>query len=365
MAAVQENQQSAFHASDLINGISTAVVVLDSQLKIVFCNSAACILIGQNEKRLLGLSIEHAFRHLSIPLEKFQQTVKQQGDFSDSEVQAILADSRPLLLELKCAALVQNNQNYALIETKQVDQQKRIIQESQHENQHQAARDLVRGLAHEIKNPLGGIRGAAQLLQKQLPDDTLQEFTSVIVEQSDRLRNLVDRLLGPNKPPKSEQINIHQVLEKTLRLIQFEQQQQLSVKLDYDPSIPEIELDPELIQQALINIIRNAVQAMSEHQEQQEAEIKVSTRIKQRQTIHGQFHKICLEIKIIDNGPGIPPHLTDTLFFPLVSGSENGTGLGLSISQTLINQHGGRIDCDSWPGHTEFTLLIPFKEPKR
>ena len=368
MKAVQENQNSAFYANDLLQSISTAVVVLDSQLKVAYCNNAACILIGQNEKRLLGLSVELVFRHLSVPIEKFRQTVKQQGDFSDSEVQAILVDSRPLLLELKCAALVQNNQTFALIETKQVDQQKRIVQESQHENQHQAARDLVRGLAHEIKNPLGGIRGAAQLLQKQLPNDDLQEFTSVIVEQSDRLRNLVDRLLGPNKPPQSEQVNIHQVLEKTLRLIQFEQQhqQRLSIRLDYDPSIPEIDLDPELIQQALINIIRNAVQAMNEQQQPQNPpEIIVSTRIKQRQTIHGQFHKICLEIKIIDNGPGIPPQLADTLFFPLVSGSENGTGLGLSISQTLINQHGGRIDCDSWPGHTEFTLLIPFKEPKR
>lgn len=366
MAAVQEHQSSAFYASDLLQSISTAVVVLNSQLKVAYCNNAACILIGQNEKRLLGLSIEFVFRHLSIPIQKFQQTINQQGDFSDSEVQAILVDSRPLLLELKCAALVQGEQTFALIETKQVDQQKRIIQESQHENQHQAARELVRGLAHEIKNPLGGIRGAAQLLQKQLPNDDLKEFTSVIVEQSDRLRNLVDRLLGPNKPPKSEQINIHQVLEKTLRLIQFEQQEPLCVRLDYDPSIPELELDPELIQQALINIIRNAVQAMNEqHQPQTAPEIVISTRIKQRQTVHGQFHKICLEIKIKDNGPGVPPQLMDTLFFPLVSGSENGTGLGLSISQTLINQHGGRIDCDSWPGHTEFTLLIPFKEPKR
>lgn len=353
-----ESQTTTFFAGDLLQHLTTAVLVLDANLRVVYCNNAACILVGQNEKRLLSLSIKSVFRHLSIATEQFLQTLEQQADFNDSEVQAVLVDSRTVLLELKCAALVQNHQTYALIEAKQVDEQKRIIQESQHENQHQIARDLVRGLAHEIKNPLGGIRGAAQLLQKQLPDDHLQEFTSVIVEQSDRLRKLVDRLLGPNKPPQLFPVNIHQVIDKTLRLIQFEQH--LCVRLDYDPSIPEINLDAELIQQALINIVRNAVQAMSE--QQQPPEITVATRVKPRQLINHQFYKLCLEIKIIDNGPGVPSNLMDTIFFPFVSGSQSGSGLGLSISQTLINQHGGRVDCDSWPGHTEFTLLLPFKE---
>jgi len=350
---------ATFDGKELLQNLSTAVVVLDCQLCVVYANNAACVLLAQSEKRLQSLPFQLLFRHISLPITKFRQTIEQQSEFSDSEVQAILADSRPVLLELKCAALIQEHQPFALVEFKQVDQQKRIIQESQHENQHQAARDLVRGLAHEIKNPLGGIRGAAQLLQKQLPDQNLQEFTSVIVEQSDRLRNLVDRLLGPNKPPQTEVINIHQVLEQTIKLITFEQQHQLALKLDYDPSIPDIQIDPELIQQALINIIRNAVQAMLNHDDA--PQIRVSTRVKQRQSIHGRHHKMCLEIKIIDNGPGVPAHLMDTLFFPLVSGSESGTGLGLSISQTLINQHGGRIDCDSWPGHTEFTLLIPYR----
>lgn len=358
MANTAHNNK-AFVANDLLQHLSTGVVVLDNQLCVVYSNNAACVLLAQSEKRLQSLPFQLLFRHISLPITKFRQTIEQQSEFSDSEVQAILIDSKPILLELKCAALIQQGQPFALVEFKQVDQQKRIIQESQHENQHQAARDLVRGLAHEIKNPLGGIRGAAQLLQKQLPDNKLQEFTSVIVEQSDRLRKLVDRLLGPNKPPQTETVNIHQVIEQTLKLIQFEQQLPLTIRLDYDPSIPDIAVDPELIQQALINIMRNAVQAMSESDNQ--GQITVSTRVKQRQSIHGRYHKMCLEIKIIDNGPGVPANLMDTLFFPLVSGSESGTGLGLSISQTLINQHGGRIECDSWPGHTEFTLLIPYK----
>jgi two-component system nitrogen regulation sensor histidine kinase GlnL len=347
-----------FKADNLLQNISTAIMVLDQQLHICFANNAACVLMGQSEKRIAGLGFDLLFRHLSIPMAKFRYCVEQHNDFSDSEVQVILIDSRPMLLELNCSALMQDDCHYALIECKQVDLQKRIVQESQHENQHQAARGLVRGLAHEIKNPLGGIRGAAQLLQKQLPSDDLKEFTGLIIEQSDRLRKLVDRLLGPNKPPAVEPVNIHLVIGKTLKLVKFEQGDNLEIKFDYDPSIPSIDIDPELIQQTLLNIIRNAVYAMSQHDTG--AQLVVSTRIKQHQTIHGRHHKMCLEIKIIDNGPGIPKQLKDTLFFPLVSGNASGTGLGLSISQTLIHQHQGRIDCDSWPGHTEFILLLPF-----
>jgi two-component system nitrogen regulation sensor histidine kinase GlnL len=357
---VPKTTNALFKADTILQNISTAIIVLDQQLAIRFTNNAACVLLGQSERRLSGAGFESLFRHFSLPMAKFNQTVEELTDFSNSEVHAILADSRPVLLALKCSALVQNNQHFALIECQQVDQQKRIVQESKNENQHQAARGMIRGLAHEIKNPLGGIRGAAQLLQKELPSAELKEFTTLIIEQSDRLRNLVDRLLGPTKPPLLQAQNIHLVLDKTLKVVDFEQHQTLSVRRDYDPSIPEIQIDSELIQQALLNIIRNAVQAMSEHQI--ESQLMVSTRIKQHQIIHGHHHKICLQIKIIDNGPGVPPHLMDTLFFPLVSGSTSGTGLGLSISQTLIHQHNGRIDCDSWPGHTQFTLLIPFKE---
>lgn len=349
-----------FKADNLLDSIATAVIVLDEKLMVRHINNAGCILLGQSAKRLLGVGFFSLFRHFSVNPEQIRQTLNDHGGFTDAEVHAVLADTRPVLLELKCTPLQQEGIRYALIECQQIDQQKRIIQESQNENQHQAARHLVRGLAHEIKNPLGGIRGAAQLLQRQLPTDDLKEFTAVVIEQSDRLQNLVDRLLGPNKPPTVQPVNIHLVLDKTIRLIDFEQQQALPVKRDYDPSIPEISIDAELIQQALINIIRNAVQAMNDHDKA--PLLTISTRIKQHQTIHGKSHRMCLEIKIIDNGPGIPAHLTDTLFFPLISGSSDGTGLGLSISQTLIHQHDGRIDCDSWPGHTEFTLLLPFKE---
>lgn len=354
------NHQPLFKADQILQSITTAIIVLDEQLSIVFTNNASCQLLGQSEKRLAKVPFNQLFIHLSLPVDKISQTLALQTDFSDSEVHAILADSRPVLLALNCSVLNQNGQSYALLELRQIDQQQRIVQENQHENQHLAARGLVRGLAHEIKNPLGGLRGAAQLLQKQLPSEDLQAYTSMIIEQADRLRDLVDRLLGPNKAPSWHLTNIHQVLDKTLKLVSFEQNQDVDIKRDYDPSIPAIAIDPQLIQQALLNIMLNAIQAMSLQQDS--GVLTVSTRIKNRPTINGKRHKIALQIKVIDNGPGIPTGLLDTLFFPLVSGKANGTGLGLSISQTLIHQHDGRIECDSWPGHTQFSLLIPFKE---
>lgn len=351
----------AFQPDGILQGLTTAILVVDAQLTIVFSNNASGQLFGQNSKRLANLHFVKLFHHLSLPAEKIRQTLEQQQEFSDSEVHAVLADSRPVWLTLSCSVLNQNGRRYALIEFKQIDQQKRIAQENQHEHQHLAARSLIRGLAHEIKNPLGGIRGAAQLLQKQLPDDDLRQFTGLIMEQSDRLRDLVDRLLGPNKTPKWQHSNIHRLIDNTLKLITMEHLDRVHIKRDYDPSIPEIVIDPQLIQQALLNIFNNAVHAMNSHD--QPPLLTVTTRIRHRQNIHGRQHKRALEIKIIDNGPGIDTDLIDTLFFPLVSTKRHGSGLGLSISQTLLHQHQGRIECDSWPGHTEFSLLIPFNNP--
>ncbi|MFT5163598.1 MAG: two-component system nitrogen regulation sensor histidine kinase GlnL [Alteromonadaceae bacterium] len=354
-----KNNHIIFSADKILRSIATAIIVLDDKLNIVFTNNASCQLLGQSEKRLIGAHFSQLFRHVSLTTDIINKALDQQKDFSDSEVHAVLSDSRPVLLTLNCSIVSRQGQLYALLEFRRIDAQQRLIQENQHENQHLAARGLIRGLAHEIKNPLGGIRGAAQLLQRQLTEDDLKEFTGLIIEQSDRLRNLVDRLLGPNKPPQWEYTNIHLVLNKTLQLITIEQGDSLTIKRDYDPSIPDIAVDPQLIQQALLNIFRNAVQAMDTHQDP--PVLTVYTRIKHHQTINGRQHKIALSVQIIDNGPGIAVQLADTLFFPLVTDKPDGSGLGLSISQTLIHQHEGRIDCDSWPGHCQFSLLIPFK----
>jgi two-component system nitrogen regulation sensor histidine kinase GlnL len=239
---------------------------------------------------------------------------------------------------------------------RKIDQQRRLTQELNQHAQQQAAKLLVRGLAHEIKNPLGGLRGAAQLLEKMLPDPSLTEYTHIIIEQADRLRALVDRLLGPQKPGKKTQENLHQVLEKVRQLVELESQNSITIERDYDPSLPEILMDADQIEQAMLNIVSNAAQILAS---QEHGKITIRTRTVHQANIHGKRCKLAARIEITDNGPGIQPELQDTLFYPMVSGREGGTGLGLSISQNLIDQHNGKIDVESWPGHTNFTIYLP------
>ena len=224
------------------------------------------------------------------------------------------------------------------------------------QQQWESARDLIKGLAHEIKNPLGGLRGAAQLLNKELTTEQ-QEYTQMIIEQADRLTNLVDRLLGPNQLPKLATQNIHIVLEKVFHLVGFNNPNNIQILKDYDPSIPDISFDEDKLQQAVLNIVNNAMQVLSKGKT-----VILKTRAASNKTINGKRIKLAAQISIIDNGPGIPEKIQSTLFYPMVSGSANGTGLGLSISQTLINQHNGKLSCISQPGYTEFIIVLPIGE---
>jgi len=218
----------------------------------------------------------------------------------------------------------------------------------------------VRNLAHEIKNPLGGLRGAAQLLSRELDDPAQKEFTNLIIEQADRLRSLVDRLLGPQRPTQHSLHNIHQVVQKVYKLVEIALPANIQLKRDYDPSIPDIETDPDQMQQAVLNILQNAVQAL----EHTGGEILIRTRTQHQVTIGSQRHKLVLTLSIIDNGPGIPPELMDTLFYPMVTSREQGSGLGLSIAHNIARLHSGRIDCVSSPGHTEFIISLPILSAK-
>jgi two-component system nitrogen regulation sensor histidine kinase GlnL len=245
-----------------------------------------------------------------------------------------------------------------VLEVRQIDKQRKITQETQQHAQQQAAKELVRGLAHEIKNPLGGIRGAAQLLQKELATDDQKEFTQMIIEQSDRLRNLVDRLLGPNSVPQKRWQNIHEVIEKVRSVIDVDVSHNIDVRRDYDPSLPDLMIDQDMIQQVLLNIARNSMQALKSAQTDN-GQITFRTRIERQIVIQQKQYPIVLVISIIDNGPGIPPALKDTLFYPMVTSKSNGSGLGLSIAQTLAEHHNGKIDVESFVGHTEFKIYLP------
>ncbi|MDF2179188.1 nitrogen regulation protein NR(II) [Aliiglaciecola sp. CAU 1673] len=353
----------AEHFSDiLMANLSVGVLVLDDKLCVQYANASAERFFEQSRNQLMGHAIHKLFVQSSLETQRLRDALQNHLDFSDGEVQLTFVDGRHLLAEVTVTSLVHQNHPCLLVEFKQIDNLRRISQENQLWAQQQAARDLVRGLAHEIKNPLGGLRGAAQLLERQLDDPEQKEFTGLIIEQADRLRNLVDRLLGPNKPPNLQWHNVHKVLEKILTLLSLDCGNNIEFVRDYDPSIPDLYIDDEKIQQAVLNIARNAVQAMEGR-----GRIRFITRVERQVTIHGKRHPLCAQIKIIDNGPGIPDRLKDTLFYPMVTGKKDGTGLGLSIAQQLVDHHRGKIEVESWPGHTEFTLFLPIdkKEAKQ
>jgi len=337
---------------DYANHLTTAIMVLDAQLQVQHFNTACCALLSIGEKRLHNHYFPALFQFSDLHASHLISTLSTKQGFGVSDVNCVLPDGRHILIDITASAL-ETELPALLIELRQVDQQRKISMESLQQHQHLAARELIRGLAHEIKNPLGGLRGAAQLLEETLNEEQ-KEYTQLIIAQADRLRNLVDRLLGPYKPPQRQVSNLHQIIERVSQLAQIDNPSGVQFIRDYDPSIPDFMLDPELIEQSLLNIVRNAQQAMPNG-----GQVVLQSRILHQHTIHGRRHRLVATIKVIDNGPGIPADIKDTLFYPMVSGKPGGTGLGLSIAQTLIHQHDGWIDCESWPGRTEFTLYLP------
>ena len=341
----------------LMNHLVTATLLLDEGLVIRYANPATEQLFSQSARRLENVTLTTLVQHSSFELGLLTQPLNSGQSITDSDV-TIVIDNRPIMVELTVSPVPWQNQLMLLIELRQIDKQRRLSQELNQNAQQQAAKVLVRGLAHEIKNPLGGLRGAAQLLEKMLPEPSLKEYTQIIIEQADRLRNLVDRLLGPQRPGHKEQQNIHIVLEKVRQLVELDTGKDIRLVRDYDPSLPDFMMDAEQLEQALLNIVSNAAQIL---QKQSDGQIIIKTRTDYQTNINGHRYRLAAKIDIIDNGPGIPQHIQDTLFYPMVSAREGGTGLGLSIARNLVDQHQGKIEVHSWPGHTAFTIYLPIK----
>ncbi len=339
----------------ILDNMVTSTLMLDEQLYVRYANPAAEQLFSQSARRIVDHPLSQLIQHASLDLALLTQPLQSGQSITDSDV-TFVVDNRPLMLEVTVSPITWQRETLLLVEMRKIDQQRRLSQELNQHAQQQAAKLLVRGLAHEIKNPLGGLRGAAQLLGKMLPDQSLNEYTQIIIEQADRLRALVDRLLGPQKPGTKSEENLHQILEKVRQLVELESGSTLAIERDYDPSLPPIVMDSAQVEQAMLNIVSNAAQILKE---QDSGKITIRTRTVHQANIHGQRHKLAARIEISDNGPGIPDELKDTLFYPMVSGREGGTGLGLSISQNLIDQHNGKIDVESWPGNTTFTIYLP------
>jgi two-component system nitrogen regulation sensor histidine kinase GlnL len=244
-----------------------------------------------------------------------------------------------------------------LVEMTDVTRRTQISRENALLIQHGAGRQMIRQLAHEIKNPLGGIRGAAQLLERQLEDAELREYTDVVISETDRLASLVDTLLGPGGPPKKEPLNVHELLEYVVRIIQAEENKSLSIRREYDPGLPDINLDRDQIIQALLNLVRNATAALDG-----QGNLTLRTRAATNYTIGDIRHRVIASIEIEDDGPGIPQDMQDSVFYPLVTSKPDGTGLGLPGAQELISRHGGMIEFESRPGRTVFYVRIPLEQ---
>lgn len=342
------------NAEQILNSQMTRILILDSELVVRYANLAAQQLLAQSPRKLLGTPLPDLVNYVSLNFDLMRSSLRSEQGFTDNEVIFVI-DSQAYILTLTAQPIANN---LILLELSPLDNLRCLSQEQLHQAQQLAVRDLIRNLAHEIKNPLGGLRGAAQLLAKDLPNPALKEYTQVIIEQADRLRNLVDRLLGPQRLGERLNQTIHQVMERVYQLLILEKPNNVIIIRDYDPSLPEFVHDPEQIEQVLLNISRNALQALGDNG----GTITLRTRTAFQVLLHSKRYRLAARIDIEDNGPGIPPHLQDTLFYPMVSGRAGGTGLGLSIAQNLIDQHQGKIEFSSWPGHTEFSIYLPIRQ---
>jgi two-component system nitrogen regulation sensor histidine kinase GlnL len=348
---------SADIARRLLENLNTAVLLFDRQLRLSFLNPAAEVLLAASARQAQGMSLKDLLGNHRDLIESFQRALESTHPFTERDITLTLPGGHTITVDCTVTPLTEPNQSLELlVEVLRVDHHRRIVREESLLAQHHASRAVVRGLAHEIKNPLGGLRGAAQLLERELADDSLKEYTGIIIGEADRLQALVNRMLGPNTLPQRRIINIHQVVERVRTLAAAEAPSGVQIIRDYDPSIPDFMADPDQLIQALLNIVRNALQAVGQH-----GEIILRTRSIRQATIGHQRHKLAIRIDVIDNGPGIPPEMVENIFFPMVTGRADGTGLGLPIAQDLVNQHRGLIECSSEPGNTVFSLLLPIE----
>jgi len=345
----------------ILDNLATAVLVLDSSKRTRYINPAAEMLLQISVERIKGLPITDIFVEPDAALQTLAETAATGHTFTKREAELLLPTGQLICVDYSISPFP-GDDPLLLMEIQQRDRLQRITREEQILTQQETTRTLVRGMAHEIKNPLGGIRGAAQRLQRELDNAELQDFTRVIMEEADRLRGLVDRMLGPNKAIETAPTNIHDVVEHVRTLLEAEGGDRVTFVRDYDPSIPEFMGDREQLIQAILNITRNALEVLTQHPPVgDEPTITMRTRALRQSTIGHKRHKLACRVEIIDNGPGIPKELKQNIFYPMISGRPDGTGLGLAITQSIVGQHDGLVECDSEPGQTRFIILLPLE----
>ena len=364
----QQEDKEVFQTNDIFDHLDTAVVLLDDNLSVLCINPAAEVLLGVSIKKIKAKSIEQFLQDNDSLIASIREVLVTNHPFTRREKSIKLHDHK-VIVDLTVQSIqAKNLETQILLEFNQLDRHLRISKEENLLAQNETVRALLRSMAHEVKNPLGGIRGAAQLLERELEkisdSSDLAEYTQVIIDEADRLKNLVNRMLGPNALPNQTMVNIHSVTERVRKLLNTDKTSDVAIFFDYDVSIPKVKIDPEHLIQAVLNIVRNASQALSEQESsaQRENKIIIKTRILRHFHIAHKRYKLVAKMDIIDNGPGISEEMQERIFMPLITGRAAGTGLGLSIAQSLISQNNGIIECQSKPGKTVFTLLLPISD---
>ena len=361
-------QNKPSHLAQLVDQLATAIILIDQQQQLLAMNLAAENLFRVSQQQLQTQPLTALFtagENFSTQLERSAQL---HCSFTSRAIELLQPDAKNLLVDLTVTPLKETREGDILLEIQPLDRVQQLAKEERMATRHESAVNLVRSLAHEIKNPLGGIRGAAQLLQRELqqqrvkhkawPDFT--EYTQVIISEVDRLCDLINRLPGPRQITRKKIGNIHQSLDKVVQLLINEAGQQVHIRRDYDPSLPELMIDADQLMQVFLNIGRNALQALTENHIHA-PNLTVISRVVHRFTIGQRTHRLVCHIDFHDNGPGIVADLGDEIFFPMVSSRAKGTGLGLSIAQTLIMQHQGLIEYQSRPGATHFNIYLPME----
>jgi two-component system, NtrC family, nitrogen regulation sensor histidine kinase GlnL len=341
-------------AADLLDLLATAVVVVDARLQVLELNQAAADLLATSPAAARGrplAALVQGGAEIEQLLARSRASEERLAirDFGLSP--AARADTR-YQVDISLTPLAGG----ALIEIADTTRPSRMTRDAALLVQQGGSRVMARQLAHEIKNPLGGLRGAAQLLERELPSQELREYTRVIIGEADRLCALVDGLLGPARPVRREPVNVHEILDRVFRLARAEAPAGVAIERDYDPSLPPIELDRDLLVQAMLNLARNAVQAVGER-----GRLTLRSRALTNATIGTGRHRLVASLQFEDDGPGVPPELGETIFYPLVTARAGGTGLGLAVAQDIATRHGGIIEFDSRPGRTVFSLLLPLE----
>lgn len=346
----------------ILDNLTTAVLTFDDELRLTSVNPAGEVLFEVSAKKILGQRLLELLRQDSRLEEALRQALATRHSFTARGVRLHLPWGRSVTVDGTVTPLDDRRLpegkagGSLLVELTQVDRMLRLAREESELDRQAASRAVMRGLSHEIKNPLGGLRGAAQLLERELPNKELKEYTRIIIHEADRLRNLVDRMIGPSRPLRNEPLNVHAVLEHVRKLTEVENPVGLTVRRHYDPSLPDISGDRESLIQAVLNVMRNAVQAIGGH-----GEIAIRTRIERGLTLGPRRHRLALRVDIEDHGPGIPDELKERIFYPMVTGRDDGTGLGLAIAQDVVQRHGGLIDFESEPGRTIFSIFLPLE----